>query len=662
MYPDSRKCAANMAQAFGTFAIDLPPGVPDVVAAANGAGPGPTVLPETQSGAPLPPGFPGGSFGSAAPPSHHRRSSTYVRLLQAAGKGADNDFAKCLGPPPPYLRGNVRRWYVLKAVLARRVLAIVQGAASVPPTSMQDPEDLASVGAEADAYPSVATDAYEGIVPGVALRDAYGFQPGPLGAASTAAQGLVADLCGCGGAVPTPDDAIALLHEEAFENYNRWARMVRPRIYGVGCLHCPQRCIWITRSNRLSSLALQSLITPPPQIGATPVYSRRFDRTLPRTERLKVAYVHITPPAGARHKKKEKTKRAGKAEKHARGSSGAGKRGKGEEVDGTPCQASSRTLQQDDAELDRTAGVDSPAARIPGGGDATGGGAGSGSPAASNPGSHSASASTGASGGSAAGSNGGTPAVADSSAAGSAGDGGIAMAFGTFGLPPEASGAEGGAPATDGCDGEGGSLGIRASAAHGEGGDTAEEGVEGTEASPSVGADGSPYAGDSDVDDDDDEDDDGDEDAPPTPIEDQQGLYEAGSDEENEDGVFDNSGRDMTRAGGASTAAGSGGSACGSGCCGRRKRSAPPAAAAAEAAETPIAWSPAVGDGLSADGSAGPPLAAEGGHAADPNYALPHASAPQELPLGADPHTRLLDLCLLYCIRAEAANLRFMPE
>lgn len=194
-----------MANPFATFAL------PDVAAAAAAADAGGASAPDV--------GVPG--LGSVPPPGHHRRASTYARLFAPALPGSDNDFERCLGPAPGYVRGTLRRWWTLKSVLARRALRIVEGPGAVPPPGY-DPDDLAAIGAEGDAMPVDGVDAYapgpvaaeDGGVPlpppppppPLPLRDAYGFQGGVAGAARCAVEGLAADLAGCGGAVPTPEE------------------------------------------------------------------------------------------------------------------------------------------------------------------------------------------------------------------------------------------------------------------------------------------------------------------------------------------------------------------------------------------------------------------------------------------------------------------------
>lgn len=55
----------------------------------------------------------------------------------------------------------------------------------------------------------------------------FGFDDRADGAAACGLQGLVLDLTGGGGPLaPTADDAIAMLHERVFDNYNQWARCV----------------------------------------------------------------------------------------------------------------------------------------------------------------------------------------------------------------------------------------------------------------------------------------------------------------------------------------------------------------------------------------------------------------------------------------------------
>ena len=104
---------------------------------------------------------------------------------------------------PSYLRGPVLHLFELKSRLLERIESIVDG-----------PD-------------------------GVTAR--FGFQKGPLGCSRVAIDGLVSDLVGGTNAVwgRTPDEAIAELHEKAFENFNRWARMVGGervgRLRGMEC-------------------------------------------------------------------------------------------------------------------------------------------------------------------------------------------------------------------------------------------------------------------------------------------------------------------------------------------------------------------------------------------------------------------------------------------
>lgn len=91
-------------------------------------------------------------------------------------------------PPPPYLRGPLARLFALKQALVGDVHRTVAG-----------------------------------------LQAQYGFQGGDTGSAVCAADHLVADLTGGPGAVwlGGVGEAVAELHERAFENFNRWAHMVR---------------------------------------------------------------------------------------------------------------------------------------------------------------------------------------------------------------------------------------------------------------------------------------------------------------------------------------------------------------------------------------------------------------------------------------------------
>jgi hypothetical protein len=80
------------------------------------------------------------------------------------------------------------------------------------------------------------------------LARKHGFQGGERGGARCAVEGLVADIVGRPGPVVGADEAIAELHEHVFANYNHWARFV----------------------------------------GGTPVYSRRYDDSLPPAARVAV--------------------------------------------------------------------------------------------------------------------------------------------------------------------------------------------------------------------------------------------------------------------------------------------------------------------------------------------------------------------------------------
>ena len=522
---------------------------------------------------------------------HHRRTSTYGRLLRGADLGVPNAFAASLGPPPPYLRGTVRRWAMLKSVLARRVLAVVEGAGAVAlgAVAAHAPDDLAAIGAAASdgCWPPAASEDAWGTLaaPAAALRDVFGFQPGPLGAARAAVEGLVADLAGCGGVVPTPDEAIALLHEESFENYCRWARM----------------------------------------IGAHAVYSRRYDEALPRRERQKVAYVHATPPRGAGRRVRRAARR------------GAGQGARAQS------QQQQQQQQQPAAGGDAaTAAATTTATSAAVAGDS------------SDPAPHSSSVSSVAAATGTTTLGGDAPLVI--TAGGATDDGLLGGApFGTLGLPLVEGVASPGADA---------STDSAASAAPGRGSSSRRSAGGGDGGTDDVGAtavgdghndDGGGGGADDDdggrsPDDDDDDDDDDDEEAPGTPIglqpgvcDDDEGGDEVGAasspsrrfesmyasgDEDDEDGRFSGD-AERPRAAAASPPAARG---CGGvSCCGshRRPRSGdapPPPAAAAADSETP------------------PP------------------PPPPPRPSGSDAHTRLVDLALLYCIRAEVGNLRFTPE
>jgi hypothetical protein len=133
----------------------------------------------------------GGS--SEGRPRHGVRLSTVNGDALVSDYMPPADYVVSSSPPPPFLRGPVLNLYNLKQNLLARVSAIVEGDGG--------------------------------------LVSHFGFQGGPKGAARAAVDGLVADLIGAPGAVyyASPEEAVAELHEKAFENFNRWARMVRRR-------------------------------------------------------------------------------------------------------------------------------------------------------------------------------------------------------------------------------------------------------------------------------------------------------------------------------------------------------------------------------------------------------------------------------------------------
>lgn len=99
------------------------------------------------------------------------------------------DDASSVDGAPPFLRGYVLRLWVLKRDAVLRVSFVVESEGGV--------------------------------------RDRFGFQSGPQGAARSSVEILVADLTGKGGPdIPSLSEAIHSLHEETFENFNLWAAQV----------------------------------------------------------------------------------------------------------------------------------------------------------------------------------------------------------------------------------------------------------------------------------------------------------------------------------------------------------------------------------------------------------------------------------------------------
>ena len=118
-------------------------------------------------------------------------------------------------PPPLFLRGVVRKWAVLEAVLCRRVGLLLTGdAGSHEPLSAVDLESVgaspmdAAVGYRRNRRP---------------LGSKFGFAAGCVLASGEA---LVADLTSAGGPPCSVAEAIASLHEQAFSSYPAWAQMV----------------------------------------------------------------------------------------------------------------------------------------------------------------------------------------------------------------------------------------------------------------------------------------------------------------------------------------------------------------------------------------------------------------------------------------------------
>lgn len=167
----------------------------------------------------------------ARPPrGHARRASVNGDLLVSDADIRPHEITEWNAAPPPFLRGSVLGLYKLKQQAVRAVAMAIEG-------------------------------------PG-GLRAKHGFQDGHTGAARCAVEGLVADLCGAGGPLPTFDEAgegafgpaldvgrlqrgdsgctlpcqwspahlllpvrtadrdasaVGDLHERIFENYNIWA-------------------------------------------------------------------------------------------------------------------------------------------------------------------------------------------------------------------------------------------------------------------------------------------------------------------------------------------------------------------------------------------------------------------------------------------------------
>lgn len=124
------------------------------------------------------------------PGRHSRRMSDLSRqLIDDYILPPDvQEFQSATASAPSYLRGIVLKQYVLKQRLLEQVSWMIEG---------------------------------EG---GIANK--FGFQIGPTGGAHCAVEALTADLCGGGGHPMTPEETVAMLHENVFENYNNWAIMV----------------------------------------------------------------------------------------------------------------------------------------------------------------------------------------------------------------------------------------------------------------------------------------------------------------------------------------------------------------------------------------------------------------------------------------------------
>jgi hypothetical protein len=195
-----KRNAASKTQQTGTAsgAVSLPDGagapmISGAAAAHDVSAPGgsnasgsPAVLPDNHS----PPVdlHAAGDRSPDNPPPHHTRRSTVNGDDLVSAAVEPNLLAASLDPAPEYLQGTPLQLYQLKQLLLPRVQGLVFG---------------------------------EG-----GLRQRFGFQDGEQGGAAAAVEGLVADLTGGGGPVPSPETAIEELHEKVFENYNHWAGML----------------------------------------------------------------------------------------------------------------------------------------------------------------------------------------------------------------------------------------------------------------------------------------------------------------------------------------------------------------------------------------------------------------------------------------------------
>jgi hypothetical protein len=95
---------------------------------------------------------------------------------------------------PPFIRGSLRKLYVTRERLKRRLKALAYG------------DSPGSHGG---------------------IQKLYRFQTGEQGGMECAIEGLVSDLTGCDSARnKEEDELICALHEAVFENYNQWARYI----------------------------------------------------------------------------------------------------------------------------------------------------------------------------------------------------------------------------------------------------------------------------------------------------------------------------------------------------------------------------------------------------------------------------------------------------
>ena len=151
-----------------------------------------------------------------------RRSSLSDKdLLQALRYPA----VPCALSPPPYLRGTLAAFWQQKASLSALV------------TSAMD-----------------------------TVQQLHGFHSAENGAVALAKATLLSHLTGGGGAPLLPQDAIAALHENVFENYNNWSLMVGAR------------CVWSARLGPpLQSEVQLSGPALPPWVPPAPPYASGAD-------------------------------------------------------------------------------------------------------------------------------------------------------------------------------------------------------------------------------------------------------------------------------------------------------------------------------------------------------------------------------------------------